>query len=198
MWWMWIGAVQADPALPERLLVDLDGAPDHSAFVLLGPDELPRLIAPADALAPSQRATVTWAGETRAAAKLKGGGPDATAATCAPGGEALGSRRLPTRLADHALTLAPQDPAPLEHVWIVSRSEDGRRVHPATVESVDAGALVYVLQQPVPLVREAGAPVVDVLGRVVGVHLGVEVTADGRSLGRACPLAAVFPLVGRP
>jgi hypothetical protein len=78
----------------------------------------------------------------------------------------------------------------MEHVWLISRSVSGSRVHPATVDRLEDGSLYYVLQKPVPLIAATGAPVVDVLGRVVGVHDTVTITPDGRSVGRACTLAA--------
>ncbi len=189
--WFLLHPAVADPTLPDLVLLGLPNSPDRSAFlVLVSEDALPRILAPADQLTTQKTQRLTWALTEASAFKLRAGTPESSAPGCAPGGTELGSRSVPQRLSKSALELAPAEPQPLEHVWLVSRSKDGTLVHPATVDRVDEGVLHYVLLQPVSLVASTGGPVVDVLGRVVGVHNGIQETEDGRTLGRACSLVA--------
>ena len=193
-----LNAAAADPVLPEPVLLDLPGDPARSAFLVLLAEGQPALVAPESTLTREDPLRLSWADTEKVVLKLKPGVPDASSPSCAPAGEPLGSRRAPPRLAKSALEVAPGDPDPLEHVWLISRSEDGRRVHPATVERIDGGTLTYVLQKPVPLIASPGAPVVDVLGRVVGVHLRTETLPSGRTVGHACGQAATRAALGNP
>lgn len=192
-----VSVAAADPTLPDLVLLDLPD-PERSAFLVQVSEGQAVVVAPASTLAQQHALKLAWAGTDQVALKLKPGVPKASSPSCAPGDESLGSRKVPQRLAKSALELAPGDPEPLEHVWVVSRSADGSRVHSATVDRVQGGTLTYVLQQPVPLVASVGAPVVDVLGRVVGVHLGAETGPDGRTVGTACGQAATRAVLGNP
>ncbi len=193
-----LNVAAADPALPDPVLLDLPGETARSAFLVLVGEGEPALVAPASTLAQQSPLKLAWVDTDKVVLRLKPGVPTASSPSCAPGGETLGSRRAPQRLAKSALELAPGDPEPLEHVWVVSRSADGSRVHPATVERVEGDILTYVLQQPVPLVAGTGTPVVDVLGRVVGIHMATETLPSGRTLGRACGQAATRAVLGNP
>lgn len=193
-----LSVASADPVMPTPLLLETPATPGHSAFLVsLGPDALPRVVGPVAQLSPTAPLKLSWAGADTVALKLKSGTPDAVSPTCAPGGQALGSRPAPQRLARSALALAPGEPQPLEHVWLVARSADGTLLHPATVDRLDGDVLHYVFQQPIALLDSVGAPVVDVLGRVVGVHHTLVEDGAGGAAGQACSLvgtrAAVDP-----
>jgi len=193
-----IGGAMADPPVPTPLLLIHPSAPDHVAFVVVRDDGSPALLAPAQALSNDATMRLTWTGTNKVGLKLKRGQPDAVATACAPGGQPLGSRRVPQRLDDSSLALAPAEPVPLEHVWVVALGQDGSWLHAATVSHVDGETLRYVFQQPVPLISATGAPVIDVLGRLVGVHDQVEPSLEGRVYGAACTLTATRAALGSP
>ncbi len=194
-----LATAQADPPVDREVLLSREGGGDRSAFVVVLEPEGPAwLVASATDLGAAPPIRFVQSGTDEAVLKLKETGPAQVSEACAPGGDPVATVGVHRRLAKGALELAPSEPSPLEHVWVVAAAADGTWLHPATVERLEGPVLTYVLQQPVPLSAAAGAPVVDVLGRVVGVHDRVQSTEEGRQVGSACTLTSLRSVLQRP
>ncbi len=187
-----LAVVQANPPLDREVVLTREDDPTRSAFILqVDPDRSPLLIASTTALDSASTTHFVRLDTDDQVVKLKGGATPRTSAVCAPGSNPLASVPVGRRLSKEALELASAEPQLLEHVWVVAAGEDGTWLHPATVETVDRAVMTYVMQKPVPLRSAAGAPVVDVLGRVVGVHDSVRAAEDGRIVGAGCSLTGL-------
>ena len=91
----------------------------------------------------------------------------------------------------HPAKLASAMPKVGEPVFVVSKTAGPTRVLPGKVGQVTDGFLFYELEGKPELVGSVGGPVLNAVGEVVGIHVGVGQFDDGVVFGSANPAPAV-------
>jgi hypothetical protein len=97
-----------------------------------------------------------------------------------------------------SLVLDSAPPIVGDKVWIYVKYPGTPKLglEPATLAWVSPTEIRYLLKnKSADLHNTRGAPLLDVDGRVVGIHIGTFVSKTGNVFGFACPAAAVAPVI---
>lgn len=109
--------------------------------------------------------------------------------------------RISAKAGEPSLLLDPAPPILGDRVWIYVKYSGSPRIglEPASIAWISPREIRYLLDnKSADLRNTTGAPLLDIDGRVVGMHLGTFVSSSGRTFGFGCPAAAIAPCIEPP